>query len=98
VVVRIAPDAAITAKGRAPFQTQRERAALVWALDVVDRVVCDDSLAAAITRLRPATLVKGIEWQDQLPSDVLAACQQTCTRIVYVDEQHRTSSQRLNGS
>ncbi len=63
---------------------------------MVDRVVTDDTLAGAIFRLRPDTLVKGIEWLDQrLPSDVLAACQSVGTRIVYVDERHRSSSQRL---
>ena len=98
VVVRIAPDAAIRAKGRQPFQTQRERAELVFALDCVARVVLDGSLADAINRLHPDTLVKGIEWQDRLPEDVLQACQQTGTRIVFVNEQHRTSTARLTAS
>jgi D-beta-D-heptose 7-phosphate kinase/D-beta-D-heptose 1-phosphate adenosyltransferase len=95
VVVRIAPDAAIVAKGRQPFQARHERAALVWALDLVDRVVLDDSLAEAITRLRPDALVKGIEWENRLPSDVLQACQKTGTRLVFANESYKTSSDRL---
>lgn len=94
--VRVANDGDIRAAGRAVFQSRAERAETLWAFDCVDRVVTDDTLAAAILRLKPDTLAKGIEWRDRLPADVLRACQQVGTRIVYVNERHKSSSQRLS--
>ena len=96
LVVRIAPDDAIRAKGREPFQTQSERARTVLAIGVVDDVRCIDTLALAITQLRPAYLVKGRDWEGRLPAEVLAACQDTGTTIVYVATQERSSSERLS--
>ena len=95
LVVRLASDAAIRAKGREPYQTRQERGQLVWALDVVDRVVFEDPLAHAIRVYKPEFLIKGIEWRDRLPSDVLEACQQTGTRVVYVNERYRSTTDRL---
>ena len=95
LIVRVAPDDAIRAKGHDPFQIQQERAGLIWALDCVDRVVFDDSLAEAVCRLRPDHLVKGIDWRDRLPDDVLRACQQTGTRIVFVNTPSLSSTDRL---
>jgi cytidyltransferase-like protein len=74
LVVNIAPDEAIIAKGRQPFQHREERAQTILALDMVDRV-CQQPLASAIRDLKPRYVVKGAEWRDRLPEDVLAAAQ-----------------------
>lgn len=95
LVVRVAPDAAIVAKGRTPFQSLEERARTVLAIGCVDRVVMDDSLAHAIAVLRPDYLVKGGDWRGKLPADVLAACESVGAEIIYTDTQERTSTERL---
>jgi cytidyltransferase-like protein len=97
LIVRVAPDSAITAKGRTPFQAQDERARTVLALGAVDRVCTHDTLALAILDLHPKYLVKGEDWRGKLPEDVLKACQAIGTEIVYTDTQERTSSERLGG-
>jgi cytidyltransferase-like protein len=93
--VNIAPDAAIRAKGREPFQNAEERAELIFGLGCVDRVVQFSTLAAAILDLRPAVVAKGEDWRDRLPAEVLEACQRVGARIRYTQTQTRTSTERL---
>ena len=95
LVVHIAPDDAIRAKGREPFQSRQERAMTVLALGCVDMVRMWPSLAEAIYEERPRYLVKGAEWRDQLPDDVMAACQHCHVEIVYTDVNAKRSSERL---
>lgn len=95
LVVNVAPDSAIYAKGRRPYQTRIERARLIFALDCVDRVICQD-LAEAIRTLKPNILAKGPDWRGRLPVDVLAACKETWTEIHYTDTQAKTSRERLS--
>lgn len=95
LIVRVAPDAAIREKGREPFQTRLERFYTVNAIGVVDRVTGHWSLADAIRALSPKYLVKGSDWRDRLPADVLSACLEVGTEIVYTDTVTRTSSERL---
>ncbi len=97
LLVHIAPDDAIRAKGREPFQTRFERGRTVLHLDMVDKVVCHDSLAIAVLCNCPRYLVKGSDWRGRLPEDVLQACQETETEIVYTETQERTSTERLAG-
>lgn len=95
-MVRIAPDTAIVAKGRQPFQTQYERARTVLAIGAVDDVRCGElSLEATVRTLRPRYLVKGTEWNGLLPLDVLRACQQSNTEIIFVKTRERSSTERL---
>lgn len=95
LVVNIAPDSAIYAKGRRPYQTREERARFIFALDCVDRVICQD-LAEAIRTLKPTVLAKGPDWRGRLPVDVFVACQDTGTEIHYTDTQAKTSRERLS--
>lgn len=95
VIVRIAPDADILAKGRKPFQTRGERAVTVASLNMVSKVRCDDTLAIAVLSECPQFLVKGGEWRGQLPPDVLTACEEAETEIVFTDTQERSCSERL---
>ncbi len=95
LVVRVAPDAAITAKGRSPFQWRDERAATIAALRMVDAVALDDTLEDAIDRLSPQYLVKGADWQGKLSNSLQKTCEANGTQICYVDTQERTSTERL---
>ncbi len=97
LLVRIAPDAVIRAKGRQPFQTQTERALVIGQFKCVDDVCTDETLEAAIRAHRPAYLVKGCEWQDRLPPAIVTACDAVGTRIKFTQTSARTSTERLAG-
>lgn len=96
LIVRVAYDGDIEAKGRKPFQSLHERRDLVGALRCVDGISYADSLAAAIATFKPSVLAKGVEWAGKLPAEVVRACQDCGTAIVYTDTQSRTSTERLN--
>lgn len=94
--VRVAPDAEILAKGRLLFQTRDERLKTIGALRPVAAVISDDlTLAETIRELVPTYLVKGEDWRGRLPEDVVEACADTGTQILFLDTQERTSSERL---
>jgi cytidyltransferase-like protein len=95
LVVNIAPDEEIVAKGRQPFQNRDERAQTILALDMVDRVSVN-ALATAIRELKPRYVVKGAEWRGKLPEDVLAAAQDVGASIAYLEIREKTSSERLH--
>ena len=95
LMVRIAPDSAITAKGRAPFQWRHERARTVAALRMVSCVVFDETLETAVERLRPAYLIKGADWQGRLSESLNRICAKVGTEIFYVATMERTSTERL---
>lgn len=97
LVVRVARDEEIRAKGRTPFQSQAERAVMLRALPDVMQVDLSATLAEAIERLRPAVLAKGADWDGRLPPEVLKACARRNTRIVYTDTVTLTSTERLAG-
>lgn len=87
LVVAIAPDSYIRrAKNRSPRWTQEERAAVVAGQRVVTRVItqADDSVANTIREAKPLFFVKGIDWVDKLPEDVVTACVHANTSIVFV--------------
>lgn len=96
LIVRVAADGVIDAKGRKPFQSQFERAQTILALEMVDRVVDHDTLAHAILDLHPRYLVKGSDWRHLLPFDVLEACKAIGTEIVYTDTREKSSAARLS--
>lgn len=95
LIVRVAPDSDIRAKGRGPFQSRDERAQTVLALDAVDRVCLHDTLADAILDLTPRYLVKGADWRGRLPDAVLAAAQAVGAELVFTDTREKSSSERL---
>jgi cytidyltransferase-like protein len=94
LVVNVAPDEAIRAKGREPFQSLAERRATVAAIKGVSEVVSGD-LVKAITVYKPHFLIKGVEWAGRLPENVVAACRQAGTTIIYTDTRERSSTERL---
>lgn len=88
LVCAIAPDDYIAAvKGRAPYWHQGDRLRTVHALACVDAVLPQQPLSVApfIRQYRPRLFVKGPDWQDRLPEDVLLACDDVGTDIVYVN-------------
>ena len=93
VIVHVALDAAIEAKGRKPFQTKREREMMFRALGF--QVDYMDTLASALTYSHYSYLVKGYEWYGKLPVDVIAACEKQHTGIIYTMTEERHSSERL---
>jgi glycerol-3-phosphate cytidylyltransferase-like family protein len=54
-----------------------------------------NDLSSVIRRARPRILLKGREWQDRLPADVVAACQHVGTAIEYCDLRLQSSSSLL---
>lgn len=96
--VRVASDDELAKKGRLVFQTREERVKTIASLRVVTGVFAEDAtLAATIRDLEPVYLVKGEDWRGRLPSDVVSACKEVGTQIVYVDTQEKTSTERLAG-
>ena len=95
LMVRVAPDADILAKGRHPFQTQAERMLVLCQLRCVDDVCTDETLEEAVRRCRPTYLVKGRDWHARLPVEVLLACQEIGTTIQFTNTRVRSSTARL---
>ena len=96
LVVAIAPDHYILhAKHRAPYWTQQDRALTVWALACVDRVILQrtDSAADVIRAEHPAYFIKGEDWRDRLPDDVLLACRDSGTQVIFVEAPGRHVSE-----
>ena len=94
LIVNISSDEAIRAKGREPFQVRVDRATTILALEMVDGVRLQ-SLPDAIRDLKPEILAKGMEWNGHLPDEVLQACQETGTRIIYTTIRLLGSTERL---
>lgn len=93
--VNVASDDEIRSKGREPFQSRDERTKTVMALSSVSDTIWHETLSIAIRSLRPAVLAKGRDWIGNLPHDVVVACREVGTVIVYTDTQERTSTERL---
>ena len=92
LVVAIAPDAYIEReKQRHPYWPQADRAHTVFALDCVNDVRLQTGLSVAqeILDTKPHRFVKGRDWLDKLPDDVLAACQQVGCEVVFVNTPGR---------
>ena len=92
LAVAVAPDSYIrSAKAREPYWPHADRAYTVEALDCVNYTILHhtESVAHVIRDYRPRLFVKGIDWQDQLPEDVLHACQESYTEIAFVNTPGR---------
>lgn len=86
VYVAVAPDAYIDAhKKRRPHWSQADRWRAVLECGVRAIPHQEPSVAAEILRLRPRVFVKGSDWAGRLPADVLDACREAQTLIVYVE-------------
>lgn len=84
----VAPDAYVRrVKGHAPLWSEADRLRAVHGLADVDaaRLHGEDGVADVIALLRPRLFVKGIEWEGRMLANVLEACAEAGTEIVYVD-------------
>lgn len=96
--VVVASDAYIReAKQREPKWPRYARHQVVGALRAVDRVVCGN-LVDVILAHRPRMLVKGIDWEERLPSDVRMAAHVAHTAICFVDTEGIHTSERLDST
>jgi D-beta-D-heptose 7-phosphate kinase/D-beta-D-heptose 1-phosphate adenosyltransferase len=96
LIVRVAPDDEVLAKGRLLYQSREERLRTVGALRMVEDVCDDATLAEAITRLKPKYLAKGDDWRVKgLPADVEVALKLAGTCVIFTQTQERTSTERL---
>ena len=92
LVVAIAHDSYIgETKQRQTLWNQAERGETVAAVRDVDRVILQGpgSVASVILAERPAIVVKGSDWRNRLPSDVVAASAAVGARIVFVEADLR---------
>ena len=88
LMVAVAPDAYVQRhKDRSPQWPAEARMSVVLCLGLVDRVVLHgaESVADVIAEYQPRLFVKGADWQDHLPEDVVRACQQVGCEIRYVN-------------
>jgi len=95
LLVRAAPDDAILAKGRTPFQTHAERVLVLQHLRCVDQVCTESTLEDAVRRHKPTYLVKGRDWQARLPIEVILVCHELGTTIQFTNTRMRSSTERL---
>lgn len=85
--VAIAPDSYIrTSKQREPYWPQLQRARTVDAVRGVDGTIChsQDSIADLIYTHRPDWVVKGSDWEGNIPLDVLHACKAVGAETIYL--------------
>ena len=100
LVVAVAPDSYIAlAKHREPYWTQADRLTAIRALAVVDAAIVQptDSVAGVIRQYRPRLFVKGEDWHERLPEDVIIACQECGTSIAFVETPGRHVSDAHSG-
>ena len=98
LVVAVAPDAYIEAvKGRRPYWSQVGRMQTVASLSGVDGVIAqkEPSVATLIRQLGPRWFVKGPDWRETLPSDVIAACESVGCEMVFTDTEDRHTSEAM---
>lgn len=94
--VSIAPNSYIEGeKARKAYWCQTDRAAVVGELPYVASALLDasPSVAQRIRDLKPRLFVKGLDWAGELPSDVIAACDEVGCQIVYVHTPGRHTSE-----
>jgi cytidyltransferase-like protein len=85
--VAIAPDVYVEQeKLRRVFWTQSERAKTVQHVREVDGVIEHTEITPAevIRSMKPKYFVKGEDWIDKLPKDVVRACKEVGAEIVFV--------------
>jgi glycerol-3-phosphate cytidylyltransferase len=75
------------AKGRPPLLPEAQRAAVIDALKgIVYTHVCTTTTAAVLAQLKPATYIKGADWQHRgLPATEVEVCEQNGIEMVYLD-------------
>lgn len=96
VAVAVAPDDYIRRmKGREPYWSQEERGDALAGLKRVNLVIhqTGDTPVDAIRHFRPRLFVKGEDWRGRLPTDIVDACMDVGTEIVFVDTPGKHTSE-----
>lgn len=96
LLVSVASDADIRAKGREPLLPVEQRAAILEALAEVAAVhVKDRPTEDVIQQMRPVAYVKGADWSRTLPAAQAATCNRYVIPIYYTDTPNESSSRLL---
>lgn len=96
MVVAVASDDDIRAKGREPLLDQQTRCTVAQAaMGGGYAIAKDQPTHELISRLKPGAYVKGRDWEDRLPAEQLAACALNDVQIVYLDTAMDSSTDRL---
>lgn len=84
LVVAVASDDDIRAKGREPLLDQATRCKVVEAATQAVVIAKDGPTDHLIGRLKPGAYVKGADWKDRLPDEQLAACSLHGVQLVFL--------------
>lgn len=96
LLVSVASDADIRAKGREPLLPVEQRAAVLEALGCVAAVhVKDRPTEDVIWRMWPVAYVKGADWRGNLPDAQVLACNRSNIPIHFTDTAAESSSRLL---
>ena len=96
LLVTVASDEDIRAKGREPLLTAAARATVVEAIRGVAVVHLKDRPTEAILEaLRPACYIKGRDWDGALPPEQVAVCARLGIPIHYTDTVQASASRQL---
>lgn len=96
LVVSLASDADIRAKGREPLLPVEHRAFVLEALAGVRAVhVKDRPTEDVIKQMRPRAYIKGADWSGRLPAEQVAACSRYSIPIHYTRSPKESSSRLL---
>lgn len=92
VLARVAPDDAIRAKERIPFQNQNEREQMfrTFGCEIASARRPWSSLLADVDYL-----VKGIDWYGALPIEIVQECRRTGTGLIFTATDEKHSSERV---
>lgn len=96
LLVSLASDADIRAKGREPLLPVEQRAVVLEALGCVAAVhIKDRPTEDVIEQMRPAGYIKGSDWRGKLPQAQLQACGRVGVPAYCLDTDFVDSSSRL---
>lgn len=97
LLVTIASDDDIRAKGREPLLPAAQRAAVIEALACVDYVLIKDQPTECLLEaLRPTAYIKGADWRGKIPPEQADVCARYDIPILYTDTPQDSSSARLS--
>jgi len=96
LLVSIASDDDIRAKGREPLLPVEQRATVLEALEhVVGVHIKDRPTEAVLEQLRPTAYIKGADWSGRLPSEQIDVCARFGIPIHYTETPMDSSSSLL---
>ncbi len=79
-----------------PAFDEKDRASVIAALGIVDRVILVKSSREALEKIRPDIFVKGREYQGKILEEDQTYCASQGIEIVFTDEPVHSSTKILN--